>query len=71
MRAWLKDLVCTAANEMERSWGIKMAHGAHEIGAGLFTGSSFVMYPRHGHDDQPDIHHGLPEQAQVEHEREM
>jgi hypothetical protein len=37
-------------------------HGAHELAAALFNGSSFVMYPRQGKDDQPQ--HGQPEVQQ-------
>jgi hypothetical protein len=46
------------------------AHGAHELAAALFTGNSFVMYPR-GHHDDPQ--HGLPPEANKEqdHGREM
>jgi DNA topoisomerase IA len=37
-------------------------HGSHELAAALFNGSSFVMYPRQGKDDQPQ--HGLTQEAQ-------
>jgi hypothetical protein len=70
MRQWLKDLAVRAAHEMGGELKQMGAHGAHELSAGLFSGSGFVMYPR-GHHDQPDIHHGQPEQAHVEHEREI
>ena len=48
-------------------------HGSHEISALLFTGSSFVMYPRGSHDDQgkevegPEAPAATPE---VENDRE-
>jgi hypothetical protein len=28
------------------------AHGAHELSAAIFNGSSYVMYPRGQHDDK-------------------
>jgi len=66
MRDWLKDLVCKAAREVGGELKQMSAHGSHELAAALFSGQGFVMYPRGSHDDQPDIHHGLPEQAHAE-----
>ena len=70
MREWLKDLVVKAAHEMGGELKQMGGTGAHELAGQSFSVSGFVMYPR-GHHDQPDIHHGLPEQAHVEHEREI
>jgi len=46
----------------------QVAFGAHELAAGLFNGSGFVMYPRGSRDDQGKEGHGVhgPEQGQVE-----
>ena len=69
MRRWLKDLVVRAAHEMGGELRQMGAHGSHELAAALLNGSSgFVMYPRGSHDDQSQ---SVPEQAHVEHEREM
>lgn len=48
------------------------AQGAHELAAALFSGSSFVMYPRGQHDDGPGIHGQEGQEHQQEHAgREM
>jgi hypothetical protein len=66
MREWLKNL----ANDIVRDVGHEIKeqgrHGAHEAAAALFNGSAFVMYPRGSHDGGQ-----VPEQPQIEHEREM
>ncbi len=66
MRQWLKDLVVKAAHEMGGELRQMGAHGSHELAAALFNNSAFVMYPRGSHDDVSQ-----PEQAHVEHEREI
>ena len=43
-------------------------HGAHELAAGLFNGSPFVMYARGGRDDN-EPQHGSPEVQQQERDR--
>jgi hypothetical protein len=61
MKEWLRNLN-EAAKEAARQMGAELkqmgAHGAHEIGACLYSGSGFVMYPRGTHDD---VSHGLPQ----------
>jgi hypothetical protein len=55
----------------------QMQHGAHEAAAGLFNGSSYVMYPRgdHGGNDQtveaPAVEAPVVEQAIQEQSRGM
>ena len=65
----LKDILQDVGAEL-KSMG---AHGAHELAATLFNGSSFVMYPRAGHESVEDPLHGLPLEANNEREieREM
>jgi hypothetical protein len=66
MREWLKNMVTEAAHQMGSELKQMGAHGSHELAAALFNGSAFVMYPR---GTREDVHQ--PEQAQIEHEREM
>ena len=64
----LKDILQDVGAEL-KSMG---AHGAHEMAATLFNGSSFVMYPRAGHESVEDQQHGLAEmQKEQDHGREM
>ena len=74
MRDWLQTLN-EGAKEAARQMGAELkqmgVHGSHEVAAALYNQSAFVMYPRGTHDDQPDVQHGLPQQAQMEHGREM
>ena len=64
----LKDILQDVGAEL-KSMG---AHGAHEMAATLFNGSSFVMYPRAGQDSVDDPLHGKPEmQKEQDHGREM
>jgi hypothetical protein len=42
----------------------QVTQGAHELSAAMFTGSAYVMYPRHeGQDGVEHPLHGLPEEA--------
>lgn len=70
MRGWLKDLMCKAAHEIGGELRQMGAHGSHELAAALFNGSPFVMYQKGSHDD-PSVSQSVPDQAHVEHEREM
>jgi hypothetical protein len=45
--------------DIGKELGAVTQHGAHELSAALFTGSSFVMYPR-GENSVEDPQHGLP-----------
>jgi hypothetical protein len=51
-KPWLKDLAPKAAQEMGGELKQMAAHGAHEIGAGIFANSAFVMYPRGVREDK-------------------
>ena len=66
VRGWLlkelSDGLARAGNEIAGELKHKVAHGCHETGARLYTGSGFVMYPRGTHDD------AQKEQPQVERE---
>jgi hypothetical protein len=54
----LSNILSDIGSELKQ----QAAHGAHELAAALFNGSAFVMYPRHGRDDDPK--HGLSQDAQ-------
>ena len=51
----LRDSVKTSIGRAPGEIGAELkqmgAHGAHELAAAIFTGSSFVMYPRGSHED--------------------
>ena len=74
MREWLKNLVCTGAAEIGGEIRQMVAHGAHELGAAIFNGNAFVMYPR-GSKDDPQIenvdHEAQLQNDQPQLEREM
>jgi hypothetical protein len=54
----LSNILSDIGSELKQ----QAAHGSHELAAALFNGSAFVMYPRHGRDDEPQ--HGLTQDAQ-------
>ncbi len=63
MRQWLKEAAMRAARQIAAEGKQMGAHGSHELAAALFNGQGYVMYPRGHHED--------PQQAHVEHGRQM
>jgi hypothetical protein len=68
----VKDSLGNAPGEIAAELKQIGAHGAHELAAALFNGSSFVMYPRGSRDDQgvhgpgqeaPEVARESPEQS--------
>ncbi len=68
-RLTLKDILQDVRSELTQV----VAHGAHELAATLFNGSSFVMYARTEQESVEDPLHGKPLEANNEHDigREM
>jgi len=64
MRNWIKEQLARAAKEMSEEMKGMAKHGAHEVAAMLYTGSGFVMYPRGGSRDDPQVKPVEQEQSQ-------
>jgi hypothetical protein len=63
MRAWIKEQLARATQEIGAELKQMAAHGSHEVSAAIWNGSAFVMYPR-GTRDDPQINPVEQEQSQ-------